>query len=182
MPVPCGCVIAVARSAKHSFSKSVVDAINLIAGEGIEGDAHCGFTVKHRSRVAADPSQPNLRQVHLIHSELFLELSSKGFAIKPGDMGENITTCGIDLLALPRGAKLHIGETVLKVTGLRNPCKQLNNFAPGLMNAVLDKAPDGALIRKAGIMAIVQKGGLVSVDDSIAITLPPLPFEPLDRV
>jgi MOSC domain-containing protein YiiM len=182
MPVPCGSVIAVARSTGHNFSKAVVDTINLIAGEGVEGDAHRGVNVKHRSRVIADPSQPNLRQVHLIHSELFAELEGKGFAIKSGDLGENITTTGIDLLALPRATKLHIGDTVLEVTGLRNPCKQLNDFSPGLMHAVLDKAPDGALIRKGGIMAIVAKGGLVTAGNSITITLPLLPFEPLDRV
>ncbi len=174
--------MAVARSAEHGFSKTETDTIVLIAGEGVEGDAHLGVTVKHRSRVAADPTQPNLRQVHLIHSELFEELEGKGFVVKPGNLGENITTRGIDLLALPRRAKLHIGETVLEVTGLRNPCKQLNGFAPGLMKAVLNKTTEGTLIRKGGIMAIVLRGGSVSAGHTITITLPLLPFEPLDRV
>ena len=175
-------VIALSRSGVHGFSKAEVDTLNLIAGEGVEGDAHCGVTVKHRSRVAADPTQANLRQVHLIGAELFEELLEKGFAIKPGDMGENITTRGIDLLALPRGTKLHIGAAILHVTGLRNPCKQLNDFAPGLMNAVLSKAADGSLIRKAGIMAVVEAGGLVGVTDSIMIMLPPEPHRALEWV
>ena len=175
-------VIALSRSGVHGFSKTAVDTLTLIAGEGVEGDAHRGVTVKHRSRVAADPTQPNLRQVHLIAGELLDELGVKGFAIKPGDMGENITTRGIDLLALPRGTQLHIGEAILHVTGLRNPCKQLNDFTPGLMAAVLDIAADGSLIRKAGVMAIVEATGVIRAGDAIAVALPPLPFEPLDRV
>ena len=175
-------VIALSRSGVHGFSKTAVDTLTLIAGEGVEGDAHRGVTVKHRSRVAADPTQPNLRQVHLIAGELFDELGVKGFAIKPGDMGENITTRGIDLLALPRGTQLHIGDAILHVTGLRNPCKQLNDFAPALMAAVLDTAPDGSLIRKAGIMTIVEAGGLICEADPVTVTLPPEPHQPLERV
>ncbi len=177
-----GTVIALSRSADHRFSKQNVQTLDLIAGEGAQGDAHRGVTVKHRSRVAADPTQPNLRQIHLIQNELFDELAAKGFAIRPGDIGENITTKEIDLLALPRGTKLHIGECILKVTGLRNPCKQLNDFAAGLLDAVLDKAPDGSLIRKAGIMAIVEAGGSINRLDQIEVELPPLPHLPLERV
>lgn len=182
MTPPPGTVVSLSKSALHGFSKQVVDSLTLIAREGIEGDAHRGVTVRHRSRVAADPAQPNLRQVHLIHAELIDELAAKGFAIGPGDMGENILTRGIDLLTLPRNALLHIGNAVLRVTGLRNPCKQLNDFAPGLMSAVLDRASNGSLIRKAGIMAVVDQGGQIIIGDRIKIALPPHPLEPLDRI
>ncbi|WP_073975722.1 MOSC domain-containing protein [Erythrobacter donghaensis] len=176
-------VIAVARDAGHHFSKAVVPEIEVVADLGVAGDAHSGITVKHRSRVRADPSQPNLRQVHLIHAELFEELGAKGFGVKPGDLGENITTCGIDLLGLPRGTILRIGETVrLKVTGLRNPCAQIDAFQRGLLAAVLDKRADGTLIRKSGIMTIVLAGGAVRRGDGIAVELPAPPFLPLERV
>jgi MOSC domain-containing protein YiiM len=124
-------VVAVARSARHTFSKDTETAIRLLAGLGVEGDAHAGETVKHRSRVAADPTQPNLRQVHLVHAELFEELGERGFAVAPGDIGENVTTRGLALLALPTGTRLHLGGTaVVEVTGLRNPCAQLDSFSP----------------------------------------------------
>jgi MOSC domain-containing protein YiiM len=177
-----GKVIAVALNAGHHFSKTLVDAIELIAGEGVVGDAHCGTLVKHRSRVATDPSQPNLRQVHLVHSELFDELSANGFDVKPADIGENITTRGIDLLALPLDSLLHVGSTVISVTGLRNPCHQLNKFAPGLMNAVLDKADDGNLIRKAGIMGVVLVSGVIRCGDDINVQLPTPPHSRLKPV
>ncbi len=138
--------------------------------------------MKHRSRVAADPTQPNLRQVHLIHEELFAELASKGYTIRPGDLGENITTSGIDLLALPTGTILSFGAAAIEVTGLRNPCRQLDDFRPGLMKAVLDRAADGSLIRKAGIMGVVRSSGVVAPGDRIVIALPPKPHRPLERV
>ena len=175
-------VASVSLNARHGFSKPLADRLNLLEGLGIEGDAHCGQTVKHRSRVAVDPTQPNLRQVHLIHEELFVELAVKGFAVRPGDLGENITTSGIDLLALPTGATLAIGSAMIEITGLRNPCRQLDDFQPGLMKAVLDRAADGSLIRKAGIMGVVRSGGLVAPGDRIVITLPPEPHRPLERV
>lgn len=176
-------VIAVARDDTHRFSKQAVDAIDLVAGLGISGDAHQGVTVKHRSRAAVDPTIPNLRQVHLIHRELFDELRLKGFDIGPADLGENITTIGIDLLALPQRTLLHIGDTVvLEVTGLRNPCVQIERFRPGLLAAVLDRAPDRSVIRKTGIMTIVRTGGGVSPGDGIRILPPPLPHLPLEPV
>lgn len=176
-------VIAVARDAGHHFSKAVVPEIAIVAGLGVEGDAHSGATVKHRSRVKVDPSQPNLRQVHLIHAELFDEVAAKGFSVMPGDLGENITTRGIDLLALPRGAILRIGETVqLEVTGLRNPCAQIDTFQRGLLGAVLEKEAGGTLVRKAGIMTIVRSGGTVRAGDAIAVDWPDPPFVPLERV
>jgi len=132
-------IVAVARSVTHTMRKPATVAIRLLAVLGVEGDAHAGITVKHRSRVARDPSQPNLRQVHLIHAELHDELAARGFKIGYGEMGENITTRGIDLLGLPTGTRLRLGaEAVVEITGLRNPCNQLNGLQPGLMNAVLD--------------------------------------------
>lgn len=178
-----GVVTAVCVSATHTFSKENQEAIRLLAGLGVEGDAHQGETVKHRSRVAQNPNQPNLRQVHLIHAELHDELQAAGFTVCAGDMGENITTRGIDLLGLPTGARLHIGNTaIVEVTGLRNPCAQLDNFQPGLMNAVLDRDAQGNLLRKAGIMGIVQTGGEVRSGDTIRVELPPEPHHPLERV
>jgi MOSC domain-containing protein YiiM len=178
-----GKVVAVARDSGHNFSKQIVDQIEIVAGLGIEGDAHKGVKVKHRSRVKADPTQPNLRQVHLIHSELFAEVGEKGFVVRPADLGENISTVGIDLLGLPRGTKLRIGESVcLEVTGLRNPCSQIDAFQKGLLGGVLEKRQDGKLIRKSGIMSIVIEGGLVQAGDAIKVQLPDLPHHPLERV
>ncbi|MDL2401147.1 MOSC domain-containing protein [Rhizobium mayense] len=176
-------VTSVSSSDVHGFSKQNKDHIQLLTGLGVEGDAHMGVTVKHRSRVAVDPTQPNLRQVHLIHEELFDELTEKGFSVAPGDMGENIATRGIDLLSLPQGTRLHIGEeAIVEVTGLRNPCKQIEGFQKGLLQAVLDRDADGGLIRKAGIMSIVSRGGRVRPDDAIRVELPPLPHIKLERV
>lgn len=178
-----GQVIAVARDAEHRFSKQVVSELNLVAGLGVEGDAHEGVTVKHRSRVAADPTQPNLRQVHLIHSELFAELAAKGFDVAPADLGENITTARLDLLALPQGTLLRFGGgVVLQVTGLRNPCAQIERFQPGLLAAVLHRGPDNEVIRKAGIMTIVRTGGTIRPGEAIEAERPPLPHLPLERV
>src|SRR4051812_43261588 len=161
-------VVAVCRDSQHRFSKSVTDEITLLEGLGVEGDAHAGVTVKHRSRVAKDPSQPNLRQVHLIHSELHDELRARGFDVGPGELGENVTTRGVPLLELPTGTRLHLGaEAIVELTGLRNPCVQLNGRTPGLMDAVLDRAPDGSLVRKAGVMAIVVRGGDVRPGDEL---------------
>ncbi|MFV0623904.1 MOSC domain-containing protein [Sphingomonas sp. ac-8] len=176
-------VLAVARDAAHRFSKQTVADLAVLTGLGVAGDAHHGATVQHRSRVAADPSQPNLRQVHLLHAELFDDLRAKGFDVGPGELGENVTTVGIDLLGLPRNTVLAIGsEVALEVTGLRNPCAQIERFRPGLLAAVLDRAPDGALIRKAGIMTIVRAGGSIRPGDPIAVTLPPPPHLPLQPV
>jgi hypothetical protein len=176
-------VLAVHRSSTHTFSKPVQASISLIAGLGVEGDAHCGPTVKHRSRVARDPNQPNLRQVHLIHTELFAELGTAGFSVAPGDIGENVTTRGIDLLALPAGSLLRLGaEAIVEVAGLRNPCHQLDDFQKGLMAATLDRDADGDLVRKAGVMAIVRRGGEVRAGDAISVELPPEPHQPLKPV
>lgn len=176
-------VLAVARSPRHRFSKQGEAAITLVEGLGVEGDAHAGVTVKHRSRVARNPAAPNLRQVHLMHGELFDELAGQGFAIRPGDMGENVTTAGIDLLGLPVGTILRLGATAeLAVTGLRNPCAQLDKFAPGLLAATLGRDADGGLVRKAGIMATVRRGGVVRAGDAIVVELPPPPHRYLAPV
>ena len=178
-----GIVIAVSRSAKHTFSKPNEAGIRLVAGLGVEGDAHSGATVKHRSRVRRDPSQPNLRQVHLMHAELFEELAAKGFTVTAGDMGENITTQGVDLLGLPTGARLRLGETaVVEITGLRNPCVQLDRFQDGLMAAVLDRDAEGNVVRKAGVMGIVVSGGEVRPGDRVQVELPPEPYQALKQV
>ncbi|CAN7672119.1 MOSC domain-containing protein [Paenibacillus sp. LjRoot56] len=178
-----GEVLSTSRNATHSFSKQTFEGIRLLAGLGVEGDAHMGKTVKHRSRVAQNPNQPNLRQVHLIHSELFDELERSGFHVNPGQLGENITTRGIDLLGLPTGTKLTIGvDAVIEITGLRNPCAQIDHFQSGLLQAVLDHDENGNLVRKAGVMGIVLSGGEVRVGDEIRVILPVEPYRPLERV
>jgi len=165
------------------FAKSNQGRIRLLTGLGVEGDAHLGQTVQHRSRVARDPSQPNLRQVHLIHAELHDELRTAGFVVSAGQMGENVTTRGIDLLGLPTGTRLRLGESaVIEVTGLRNPCLQLDHFQPGLMAAVLSRDEHDALIRKAGVMAIVLADGEVRPGDPILVELPPAPHRSLQPV
>jgi MOSC domain-containing protein YiiM len=175
--------VAVSRDSGHRFSKGVADdGIVLVAGLGVEGDAHSGETVKHRSRVAVDPAQPNLRQVHLIHAELLEELAGKGFRVSAGDLGENILTRGIDLLGLGTGTLLRIGEAEIEITGLRNPCAQIERFLAGLLAAVLDKAADGTLIRKCGVMGIVLHGGAVQAGDAILVTPPSGPHRPLAPV
>lgn len=176
-------VIAVASDPAHRFSKPVRESIRLLAGLGVEGDAHMGVTVKHRSRVRRDPTQPNLRQVHLIHVELIEELRAIGFDVERGRMGENVTTRGLDLLGLPRGALLHLGATaVVEVTGLRNPCAQLDRYQAGLMAAVLDRQPDGELVRKSGIMGIVRASGEVRAGDAIVVEHPAMPHRRLEPV
>jgi hypothetical protein len=176
-------VVSVSLNHTHAFSKPLATDINLLEGEGVEGDAHCGVTVKHRSRVRQDPTRPNLRQVHLLHAELFAELAAKGHGVSPGALGENIATSGIALLDLPTGTELRLGESaVVRLTGLRNPCVQIDRFQAGLMSAVLDRRADGALVRKAGVMGVVVRGGTVRPGDSIGIVLPDGPLVPLERV
>ncbi|MFN2099715.1 MOSC domain-containing protein [Altererythrobacter sp. MF3-039] len=176
-------VVAVARDGAHNFSKELVSEIVLLEGLGVEGDAHCGKTVKHRSRVMVDPSQPNLRQVHLIASELFNELQEHGFEIAPAGLGENITTSGIDLINLPRGAFLEFGnEAEVEITGLRNPCKQIEAFRAGLLKEMVEPRADAPPILKTGVMAVVRKGGTVKKGDAIDVILPPKPHEALQRV
>jgi MOSC domain-containing protein YiiM len=178
-----GIVAAVSRSPRHTLAKPNEDSIRLVAGMGVEGDAHQGTTVKHRSRVARNPAEPNLRQVHLIHAELHDELRKAGFAVAPGQMGENITTSGVDLLGLAAGTRLHLGvSAVVEVTGLRNPCAQLDKIHQGLMAATLDRDEHGSLVRKAGIMGVVLAEGDVRPGDPIRVEPPPAPHRPLPVV
>lgn len=176
-------VVAVHSSGAHTFSKTPQPAVTLLAGLGVSGDAHAGTTVRHRSRVAKDPTQPNLRQVHLLHAELLAELGSQGLPVQPGQMGENITTTGLPLLDLPEGTVLRIGpEALVRITGLRNPCPQIEAFMPGLQAAVLGRTPDGVLVRKAGVMGVVLAGGTVRAGDAICIEHRPDPATPLRPV
>lgn len=198
MPAPR--VVAVCRDGDHRFSKTPVEVITLVAGRGVDGDAHEGELVQHRSRVRRDPHQPNLRQVHLIHAELFDEARAAGHGLSPGDLGENVTTSGLDLLSLPTGTRLDLGGPVVRLTGLRNPCAQINDFRPGLLKVVLAR-PDGApvgepapatgsqpsataapVVRKAGVMSVVERGGEVVPGAVITVTLPAGPHVQLQPV
>ena len=176
-------IIGLARDGSHRFSKVPCESITLLAGLGVEGDAHAGRLVQHLSRMAKDPNVPNLRQVHLIHAELFEELAGMGFGVGPAELGENVTTRGLDLLGLSRGTRLRLGgEALIEITGLRNPCQQIDGLAKGLMAATLGKAADGSLIRKCGVMAVVVTGGLVRLGDAIELESVPLAHEALEPV
>jgi hypothetical protein len=176
-------VLAVCSASGHDFSKPLRGRIDLVEGLGVAGDAHCGARVQHRSRVAIDPTQPNLRQVHLIHSELFSELAAQGFNVLPGQLGENLTTNGINLLGLPQGTRLHVGASaVIEVTGLRSPCYQIDQFQQGLTKALVSRNGDGRVVRKAGIMSIVLASGEVRPGDSIQVDLPAPPHRLLECV
>ncbi|MBB5791460.1 MOSC domain-containing protein [Jiangella mangrovi] len=173
-------VVAVSSNPDHTFGKPTRPAIALLAGLGVEGDAHLGTTVQHLSRIRRDPSAPNLRQVHLIHAELHDELAAAGYAVGPGQLGENVTTRGVDLLGLPTGTRLGLGnQAVIEVTGLRNPCYQIDDFQPGVLKEVVGRDAAGAIVRKAGVMAIVLVGGEVRPGDAIAVETPPEPHRPL---
>ncbi|MBR8744763.1 MOSC domain-containing protein [Nocardiopsis sp. MG754419] len=175
-------VTAVSSNPEHSFSKPTRSRIRLLAGLGVEGDAHMGVTVKHRSRVAADPTQPNLRQVHLIHAELFDEVAEAGFVVEPGRMGENITTRGVDLLALGRGTVLELGEARVEITGLRNPCAQIDDFSPGLLEQMVFRDGAGAVVRRAGVMGVVLTGGVVTPGTPVGVRPTAGGHVPLERV
>jgi MOSC domain-containing protein YiiM len=176
-------VLAVHACSTHEFSKSAAESIELVAGVGVVGDAHAGAQVKHRSRVAADPTQPNLRQVHLMHGELFDFVADKGYTVEPGNLGENITTSGIDILGLPTGTTLALGpDALVTLTGLRNPCGQINGFSEGLLKELVYNDEDGNTVRLGGVMSVVIRGGIVRPDDEIQIGLPPQPHHPLVRV
>jgi MOSC domain-containing protein YiiM len=178
-----GGVVAVSRSPRHRFSKDVVESVLLVAGHGVEGDAHAGATIQHRSRKRWRPNDPNPRQVHLLHAELLDDLRCRGFDVSPGQVGENVLTRGVDLLALPTGARVRLGaDAVVEVTGLRNPCVQLDRFADGLMEAVLRREQDGTLVRLAGVMGVVLAGGEVRPGDPVQVALPEGERKPLRPV
>lgn len=175
-----GTVTTVSSSGTYSFTKPNRPSIRLLAGLGVEGDVHAGVTVKHRFRMEKDPSQLNLRQVHLIHEELFEELRGAGFTVAPGELGENVTTRGIDLLGLPTGARLRLGdEAVVEITGLRNPCAQIDTYQKGLLKQVVGRGEDGAVAYRSGVMSVVREGGTVRPGDSIEVELPDGPHQPL---
>lgn len=176
-------VVAVHRSDSHTFSKQSVDSVELLAGLGVAGDAHAGARVKHRSRVEADPTQPNLRQVHLMHSELFDYLAGEDYTVTAGDLGENVTTEGLDLLGLPTGTTLAIGpDALLTLTGLRNPCGQMNGFADGLLKKMVYRDESGETVRLGGVMSVVVRGGTIRPGDSIRVALPPEPHHAMLRI
>ena len=176
-------VLSVSRDAGHRFSKPPVAEIRLVAGFGVEGDAHFGRLVQHRYYQRRNPQDPNLRQVHLIHAELLDEVAGQGFVVAPGALGENVTTRGIDLLGLSRGTRLRLGpDALIEITGLRSPCKLINGLAPGLMDAMLGRAADGSVIRKSGVMAVVIEDGTVRSGDAIELESVPLAHEPLEPV
>lgn len=192
-------VVAVSRDETHRFSKFPAESITLVVAMGVLGDAHAGTLVQHRSRVRRDPNQPNLRQVHLLHVEVFDEASALGYELHPGDLGENILTADLDLLAMATGTLLDLGGPVVRLTGLRNPCAQINDFRPGLLKAVLARA-DGTptdrptpstassdrsaapVIRRAGVMAVVVRGGEVGAGQPITVIAPDAPHAPLAPV
>ena len=176
-------VTAVSRSGTYTFSKENQQHIRLLAGQGVDGDAHRGATVKHRSRARRDPTQPNLRQVHLMHAELHDQLRVAGFAVGPGDLGENVTTLGVDLLGLPTGTRLHLGDdAVVEVTGLRNPCTQIDEYQRGLLEEVVGRDKAGAVVSRAGVMGVVLTDGDVRPGDPIRVVRPPHRHRPLERV
>lgn len=176
-------VFSVSRSDLHNFSKASVATINLIAGFGVEGDAHAGKKVQHLFLAKKDPNRKNIRQVHLIPAELLEELAGKGFEVKPGELGENITTVGIDLICLPVGTQLRLGSNALiELTALRNPCPQINHFQPGLLKEMVEKNTQGKVVRKAGVMAVVLEGGTVNALDTIEILYPEQPYSPLEYI
>ncbi len=176
-------VVGLAVDDEHRFSKVPRRRVTLLEGLGVEGDAHSGETVQHRSRVRQDPTQPNLRQVHLLQSEFFDLAREHGFELAAGNLGENITTAGIDLLALPRDTRLRIGpDTVVRLTGLRNPCAQIDSFRPGLLKLAVTTRADGAVVRRTGVMGVVESGGQVGVGDGIVVELPAEPHVVLERV
>jgi MOSC domain-containing protein YiiM len=178
-----GTVVGLARDGEHRFSKVPQERLLLVEGHGVEGDAHAGATVQHRSRVAVDPSQPNLRQVHLLAAEFLEEARRHGYVVTIGDLGENVLTSGIDLLGLPRDTLLHLGpEAVLRITGLRNPCAQIETFRTGLLRLAVGRDESGAVVRKAGVMAVVVAGGTVGRGDIVTAVLPPEPHHRLERV
>ena len=176
-----GSVVAVSRARAHRFSKPNEMSIRLLEGLGVEGDAHKGVTVQHSYHMRKDPLAPNLRQVHLIHVELFDELAQAGFVVNPGELGENVTTRGLALLDLPTGARLRIGAAVVEITGLRNPCSQIDKFQQGLMGRLIDKS-QARVQMKSGVMGIVIAGGDIAPGDSIGVDLPPEPHRPLEKV
>jgi len=177
-----GRVVGLARDGRNGFSKSAMDTICLIQGQGVEGDAHSGPFVRHRYLARRQPRLPNLRQVHLIPSELFEALRNAGYDLHPGDLGDNIATAGLDLETLPMGALLDLGsEACIELTGLRTPCVLIDRFRTGLKRQMVCSEPVAPRFR-CGVMSIVRTGGRLAVGDPIRVRLPPKPWTDLPAV
>lgn len=175
-------VVAVSRDGLHRFSKEPQESIELVEDLGVRGDAHAGTLVQHRSRVRRDPNQPNLRQVHLLQSDWLREAREAGHDVVPGSMGENVLTDGIDLLSLPEGTRLLLGDALVRITGLRNPCRQINDFSPGLLQLAVRRVDGVAIERRTGVMSVVERGGTVREGAPIRVELPDGPHSPLKPV
>ena len=177
-------VMAVSLAAQHGFAKQPQACIRLLAGEGVEGDAHRGTTVQHLYQVRRDPSKPNLCQVHLFAAEKLGELAAAGYPLGPGEIGENVLTCGVDLLALPRGTRVRLGaQAVVEITGLRTPCSQIDGYRTGLQKLLWGpRDAKGKRERRAGVMAVVVTGGEVLPGDPLVVELPLEPHQPLGPV
>jgi MOSC domain-containing protein YiiM len=176
-------VVAVSASPTHRFSKESREVVRLVEGLGVEGDSHAGTTVQHISRKRWRPQDPNLRQVHLLAGELLDELTRLGYDVPPGSMGENITTSGVDLLGLPVGTVLRLGaEAEVEITGLRNPCVQIDRYSPGLLAEVVGRDEAGEVVRRAGVMGVVRRSGEVRAGDPLHVVLPAEPHVPLAPV
>jgi len=165
-------VLSVSMSSSHGFSKRPTDYIYLLSGCGVQGDVHCSGAA----------SSNNKRQVHLIASELLTELArkdSKGraYIISPGALGENITTKGIDLVGLNEGTRLHFGDgddhAIVRITGLRNPKKRLDEWPKGLLDRCAMKNKKGEITgRKIGVMGIVEEDGFVQPGHMVYVEKP----------
>ena len=168
-----GTVLSVSRDDKHRFSKPTVSSIRLVAGFGVEGDSHAGATVQHLYEKKRNPSAPNLCQVHFMAAELFDDLVPTGYTVAPGELGENVTTEGINLMSLPLGTQLHLGaQAVVSVTGMRSPCSLINGYQKGLMKQLIKTDAAGTVHRRGGIMGVVVRGGVVNPGDCIRVELP----------
>jgi MOSC domain len=174
-----GTVVAVAADRGHRFSKPTRDRIVLLEGHGVEGDAHAGPFVRHRYLARRRPRVPNLRQVHLIPSELFRSLSEAGFEVAAGDLGENITTTGLDLERMPLGTLIEFGlMAMIELTGLRTPCVLIDRFQAGLKRQVLSSDETGPPF-KCGVLGVVRSGGPVAAGDAARARLPSSRFRTL---
>ena len=173
-------VVAVSKDEYHRFSKVPCTQITLIKGVGVRGDTHSGVTVQHLFAVEQDPRQPNLRQVHLLQQEFLDQARDQGYELTPGDLGENILTDDLDLVGLWQDTLLHIGsQAVVRVSGLRNPCAQIDSFRPGLLQVAVRRDLKGDVVRKAGIMGVVTTGGVVHPGDEIEVEWPAQPHRRL---
>jgi MOSC domain-containing protein YiiM len=176
-----GTVVAVASKEKHEFSKRTRHAITLVEDHGVEGDVHAGRVIQHRYLAKKMPVMPNNRQVHLIASELFTELGLSGFNVSPGELGENITTAGLDLTNLPLGTRLRLGSSaVVEITGLRTPCSLIDRFQKGLKRAMIMKHEQPRF--RCGVLGVAKATGKIAPGDPIIVELPSFSLQPLPEL